>query len=267
MAREIFMKRFFYALPIIALTFSTQATSAMQWNVEASAKLKNMPLEAIYDSTQKIEQLLQEGADPDVLIFPNLKETLLHNAAEYESCSALVELLLRYGASYHQKNAFFRTPLYIACVTGASKNVGLLLQAGASIKDMCEDNKSDSIESALAALLYLARIAKMENGEMPWGYLKVAKLLLDAEGDTINPGNGLIWHKHTNAELARRLELPEFDLLFRKNVAKKLYQELRAFPQNNYIKCLPNELVQEVTLFATNEEYETKAIMKPMENS
>lgn len=232
----------------------------MQKNPEKTRQLQRLlSTHIIAEVREQIVELLHDGADPNTIIFPNVKKTPLHLAAAYDDYNSTVEALLQQNAS-HQVTDFNANPLYIACVNGAVKNVNTLMRAGASLKDILESNKSTGVKPVLESLLWSCRTAKLECGHVPDGYLEVTKIILIAEERMPTfAANGFIMHTHTPAKLAKRLELNEFELLFRKKIADpfyKLVQEVRKSDLHNFLALLPEALIQEIAFYATDDMYE-----------
>lgn len=200
----------------ILLLFFTCTNFAMQINPEKTRQLQRLlSTSTISEARGQIVDLLTAGADANAIIFPKFKETPLHLAAAYDKYNSTVEALLQHNASHQLTNFNNVTPLYIACINGAVKNVTLLMAAGASLKDMLQQNKAQNVKPVLESLLYACRTVKLELGHVPSGYLETAKMILLAEGRMpIFSENGLIARTHTPTELAKTLELDEFNSVF-----------------------------------------------------
>lgn len=193
------MKRFLY-FAIIGLAFSTQANFSMQKferkeidpvkQEELNKKLLEVPIS--FNSIEIVNDLIQKGADPNIIL-PINGSTWLHIASQCDEYTELVKCLLQYGASANIKNKEGMTPLYAALIDGAPQNAHLLLQSGASLKDM----RAKHEEPALARMLYMAQIDKLTSGSLSPRYFETAKILIDAQEDIINKCNGFITHDHT----------------------------------------------------------------------
>lgn len=127
-----------------------------------------------------IEQLLQQGADPN-LILNEEKETALHYLSllsstvesypeEEKTANEIVKLLLAYGADVDARDGFGDPPLMVAAQGGYSSIVRLLLEHGADI--YTESNGRTALSNA-------AWFGEKESIEvlLAWGAGKNAKHL------------------------------------------------------------------------------------------
>lgn len=90
-----------------------------------------------FDQAAIVSELLQDGANPNVII-PGKDFNVFHFAI-VEKKPKMVALLLEAGADQNRKNLSGETPLMLAVYTGSNDIVKKLLEAGANTQDTSQD--------------------------------------------------------------------------------------------------------------------------------
>ena len=115
--------------------------------------------------------LLTLGANPNQMIDPAEKTTLLHDAAK-KAHQGLVLVLATHGADLNAQDSFGSTPLHLAIKSRNPSSVSVLLKAGANIKieDCDRQNATTTAEAVhlmppLASLIVRVQAEKMRTGQ------------------------------------------------------------------------------------------------------
>lgn len=207
----------------------------------------------ILPNLQEIELLLKAGANPNIEVDKESKECLLHKCAYDDYYNPLAALLLKYDAYTRKGNSREQTPLHIAAAQGAVGNVKLFLQV---MHVNSRFISSDTPLHSLAKNLIVLRPIDHKK------HLEIAKLLLDAGADVTDANDKgetpitIISSKF----LEHYPPIHEFHYLFRKKMAQSLLENLRSMRQEKayYFSLLPIELIEQLSLYGTNKEYQTK---------
>ncbi len=126
---------------------------------------------------EKIEKLLEAGANPNIIIDQSWEESLLHKACQNDDCNPLVVLLLKYKANRGIESSRKLTPLHFAAIGGAVKNTIDLLQAKAFVN--ARDSESNTPLNTLAKQINYAKPEYQYYKK----YLVVGKILIEAGAD------------------------------------------------------------------------------------
>lgn len=252
---HIWQNKFFFFLLLIANNLITQQSPSQG---ELNEKLVSFcPWPGHPPANPKeLETVLVQGADPNYIINPYAKETLLDKIASNDAHNEHIKILINHCKHTNQQLKVGDALHHTVCCA-AILNATALLEASADVNAF-----TFHYDTPLQLLiLYSTDTALCNIRETPeWPIrLQMVKLFLD-HGARIDilPEKKRTGDLCSPLQLALNKKLPEFVQLFRQKIAEPEYKKLRELKtshSDSYISLLPLDLLQELSYMMSNDEF------------